>query len=130
MQDMHLSKQHREDLIALCESLKTKSPEDAVSINNIIQFIRDQKFETKKKIMLEVVSAYGPTFMELNEKNQKKEVKKIIEKYDIPKWTFWRMCTSYFQRDFKITLWLMQNTLPIGVKNKDTIEMVNYQKRK
>lgn len=130
MQDMNLSKQHREDLIALCESLKTKSPEDAVSINNIIQFIRDQKFETKKKIMLEVVSAYGPTFMELNEKNQKKEVKKIIEKYDIPKWTFWRMCTSYFQRDFKITLWLMQNTLPIGVKNKDTIEMVNYQKRK
>ena len=54
MQDMNLSKQHREDLIALCESLKTKSPEDAVSINNIIQFIRDQKFETKKKIMLEV----------------------------------------------------------------------------
>ena len=49
MQDMNLSKQHREDLIALCESLKTKSPEDAVSINNIIQFIRDQKFETKKK---------------------------------------------------------------------------------
>ena len=72
MQDMNLSKQHREDLIALCESLKTKSPEDAVSINNIIQFIRDQKFETKKKIMLEVVSAYGPTFMELNEKNSKK----------------------------------------------------------
>ena len=44
MQDMNLSKQHREDLIALCESLKTKSPEDAVSINNIIQFIRDQKY--------------------------------------------------------------------------------------
>lgn len=55
-----------------------------------------QKFETKKKIMLEVVSAYGPTFMELNGKTKKKEVKKIIEKYDIPKWTFWRMCTSYF----------------------------------
>ena len=35
-----------------------------------------------------------------------------------------------FKVDFKITLWLMQNTLPIGVKNKDTIEMVNYQKRK
>ena len=34
-----------------------------------------QKFETNKKIMLEVVSAYGPTFMELNGKNQK-EVKK------------------------------------------------------
>ena len=80
--------------------------------------------------MLEVVSAYGPTFMELNEKTKKKKLKKIIEKYDIPKWTFWRMCTSYFQRDFKITLWLMQNTLPIGVKNKDTIETVNYQKRK
>ena len=31
-----------------------------------------QKFETKKKIMLEVVSAYGPTFMELNGKNQKR----------------------------------------------------------
>lgn len=75
MQDINLSKQHREDLIALCESLKTKSPEDAVSINNIIQFIRDQKFETKK-IMLEVVSAYGPTFMELNKKNQKKKLKK------------------------------------------------------
>lgn len=44
MQDINLSKQHREDLIALCESLKTKSPEDAVSINNIIQFIRDQKY--------------------------------------------------------------------------------------
>ena len=44
MQDINLSKQHREDLVALCESLKTKSPEDAVSINNIIQFIRDQKY--------------------------------------------------------------------------------------
>ena len=44
MQDMNLSKQHREDLITICESLKTKSPEDAVSINNIIQFIRDQKY--------------------------------------------------------------------------------------
>ena len=101
MQDMNLSKQHREDLIALCESLKTKSPEDAVSINNIIQFIRDQKFETKKKIMLEVVSAYSPTFMELNGKKPKKKLKKIIEKYDIPKWTFWRMCTNYFQSGFQ-----------------------------
>lgn len=34
-----------------------------------------QKFETKKKIMLEVVSVYGPTFMELNGKNQKKKLK-------------------------------------------------------
>ena len=34
-------------------------------------------------------------------KKPKKEVKKIIEKYDIPKWTFWRMCTSYFQSGFQ-----------------------------
>ena len=60
-----------------------------------------RKFETKKKIMLEVVNAYSPTFMGLNGKKPKKEVKKIIEKYDIPKWTFWRMCTSYFQSGFQ-----------------------------
>ena len=44
MQDMNLSKLHREELIGLCETLKTKSPEDAVGINSIIQFIRDQKY--------------------------------------------------------------------------------------
>lgn len=44
MQDINLSKQHREELIELCETLKIKSPEDAASINNIIKFIRDQKY--------------------------------------------------------------------------------------
>lgn len=44
MQDMNLSKLHRDELIGLCETLKTKSPEDAIGINSIIQFIRDQKY--------------------------------------------------------------------------------------
>ena len=44
MQDVNLSKYQREKLIKLCEELKIKSPEDAVAINNLIQFIRDQKY--------------------------------------------------------------------------------------
>lgn len=56
-----------------------------------------EKFEIKKKIMNEIIQAYGPSFIELNGKKPKPKVKEILNKYNFPKSTFWRMCTTYFQ---------------------------------
>lgn len=60
-----------------------------------------QKFEKKKNAMNEIISAYGPSFMDLSGKKSKKDVDKIIAKYNIPRNTFWRMCVSYFQSGFQ-----------------------------
>lgn len=59
------------------------------------------KFETKRQMMLEVLNAYGPTFIELNGKKPKDKVKVIMKKYNCIKSTFWRMCTAYFQSGFQ-----------------------------
>ena len=54
-------------------------------------------FELKKKVMTEVVNAYGPSFIELNGKKPKRKIKEILKKYDFPKSTFWKTCTLFFQ---------------------------------
>lgn len=55
------------------------------------------KFDKKKKIMSEVMALYGPSFIELNGRKSKDGIKTIMQKYDIPRNSFWRMCTQYFQ---------------------------------
>ena len=71
-----------------------------IDINNLSDDAK-KKFEIKKKIMQEVVSVYAPTFMDLGGKKPKAEIKRILEKYNIPKWTFWRTCIAYFQSGFQ-----------------------------
>jgi transposase InsO family protein len=54
-------------------------------------------FELKKKVMTEVINAYGPSFIELNGKKPKSKIKEILKKYNFPKSTFWKTCTLFFQ---------------------------------
>ena len=56
-----------------------------------------KKFEEKQKIMREVIAIYQPSFIELTGRKSKKQIKEIISKYKIPRNSFWRMCTIYFQ---------------------------------
>lgn len=56
-----------------------------------------EKFELKQKMMLEVVNAYAPSFMDLSGRKSKEDIKNIMEKYNMPRNSFWRVCTSYFQ---------------------------------
>ena len=56
-----------------------------------------EKFEIKQKMMLEVVNAYAPSFIELSGRKSKEDVKRIMEKYSMPRNSFWRTCTNYFQ---------------------------------
>ena len=59
------------------------------------------KFETKLKIMREIIGIYGPSFIELNGKRRREEVKKLMAKYEFSKNSFWRTCTAYFQSGFQ-----------------------------
>ena len=56
-----------------------------------------EKFELKQKMMLEVVNAYAPSFIDLSGRKSKEDIKNIMEKYNMPRNSFWRVCTSYFQ---------------------------------
>ena len=56
-----------------------------------------EKFELKQKMMLEVVNAYAPSFIDLSGRKSKEDIKTIMEKYNMPRNSFWRVCTSYFQ---------------------------------
>ena len=60
-----------------------------------------EKFELKKKVMEEIILAYGPSFIELSGKKSKNKVKEILQKYNFPKSTFWKTCTQYFQSGMK-----------------------------
>lgn len=60
-----------------------------------------EKFEIKKQMMTEVIKAYEPSFIELNGKKSKEKIKEIIDKYGYSRWTFWRVCTKYFQSGFQ-----------------------------
>lgn len=60
-----------------------------------------EKFEIKQKMMSEVIKAYGPSFMDLNGRKSKDIIKEIMEKYNFPRNSFWRICTNYFQSGFQ-----------------------------
>lgn len=60
-----------------------------------------RKFEWQLQMMYDVMNTYGPAFTELCGRKTKPEIKMIMEKYNCPKTTFWRVCTSYFQSGMK-----------------------------
>ena len=56
-----------------------------------------ERFELKRKMMTEVVKAYGPSFIDLMGKKSKNIITEIISKYNYPKSSFWKLCAKYFQ---------------------------------
>lgn len=56
-----------------------------------------EKFEVRQRLMREVVNLYQPSFIEMNGKKRGRELKEIMTKYDLPRCSFWRICTPYFQ---------------------------------
>lgn len=55
------------------------------------------KFKNAKAMMIEIAKVYGPTYIDLSNKKQKPEAKRIMEKYGFSKCLFYRTCCSYFQ---------------------------------
>ena len=88
------------------------SDELAITEEETIVFDKEQlkdeyqkKFEEKRKMMREVLKIYGPSYMDLSGRKQKPELKAIMEKYNCPRNSFWRICTVYFQsglRDYSL----------------------------
>lgn len=73
-------------------------------VNMLTQNARE-KFEKKKCVMTEVINAYKPTFEKLCGKKTKPELHAILEKYNYPIQSFWRVCVRYFQsgmRDYSL----------------------------
>lgn len=64
---------------------------------NTLSDTTKESFLTQKAAMKELVKAYGPTYMELMGKKAKPAAKKIMEKYNIKKATFWNICRRYLQ---------------------------------
>ena len=88
------------DLLSSGE-IKTDTEEVIIfDINSLSDSIR-KKYEKKKQIMNEVLSVCDASFMYLAGKTPKPEIKAIMDKYELAKNSFWRMCTSYFQSGMK-----------------------------
>lgn len=109
------------DEITLCEMNVTNFSLSVININTLLSLISNKEihiennaqnivfdkeklsnesrafFELKKKVMTEIVNAYGPSFIELSGKKPKNKVKEILKKYNFPKSTFWKTCVLYFQ---------------------------------
>lgn len=56
-----------------------------------------EKFEIKHQMMIDVLKAYAPNYMDLYGRKSKESVNKIVDKYNIPRNSFWRICTQFFQ---------------------------------
>lgn len=91
--------------LILGERMTIKKDEAIIIDKNCLPDNIKKKFELKKSAMREIISVYGPTFTELNNRKSKNKVKEVMDKYGIKKNTFWRMCISYFQsgmQDFSL----------------------------
>ena len=55
------------------------------------------KYEMRKKLVSEIINAYNNNLMALCGKRSKPELRDILEKYNIPLNSFWRMFTKYMQ---------------------------------
>lgn len=76
--------------------LKEDKPHCVVDIDALPDAAKDS-YIRKKKVINEVLACYGPTYMGLSGKKKKHILEEILKRYDITKYTFWRMCTKYFQ---------------------------------
>lgn len=56
-----------------------------------------EKYQIKKNIINELLLNTEKSFMSLSGKTPKPQIKEIIEKYNIPKNSLWRIITNYFQ---------------------------------
>ncbi len=58
------------------------------------------RYVIKKRVFSEIFAMYGPDYIGLSGKEKKPELYKILEKYNLSKPTFWRICVKYFQSGF------------------------------
>lgn len=108
------------DNVTLCEMHTTKFSLSIMDKNTIVLLLEDnqlikeeddpfvfnaddlpasykEKFDLKKQMMIEIIKAYSPSFIDLNGKKKDREAKAIMEKYGLNRCSFWRICTAYFQ---------------------------------
>lgn len=81
--------------------LEIATDDDFIFDINTLSPANREKFLIKKEIMNEVIKIYGPTYEDLCGKSKKAEIQAILNKYNIPNVTFWRMCRKYFQSGLK-----------------------------
>ena len=127
--DKQNNKRHRvvaivNDEITLCEMDTNKLLLSSVYTGTILQFVSDgemyidndekkiidiekvpdkirEKFNMRKEIMSKVIKAYAPSFMELSGHQKKGFIEDILKEYNMPRNSFWRICTAYFQSGFQ-----------------------------
>lgn len=83
--------------LVVSEDLFLKNEELFIFDKNTLSDEFREKFEERYKMMTEVINAYAPTFIGLNGKKKRDDIKQIMDKYSCPRNTFWRICTQYFQ---------------------------------
>ena len=82
------------------EIVKESEDEEIFDINKLPE--KAQKdYRKKKSLVSEVINAYGYRLMSLNGKQSKPELREILDKYETPKNTFWRVFTKYMQSGMK-----------------------------
>ena len=106
------------------ESIIIEKDEDAIIFDiNVLSESTRKKFETKFKLLQDVVNIYGPSYARLYGKHDKPELKELLNKYDIAKNSFWRLCTRYFQSGMKPYSLLDKKSL--GVNKGKTYQYTN-----
>lgn len=90
------------DLINDDEYMITNDEDEKIIFDyNSLSLKEQQNFDKKKKMMVDVINEYKPDYMMLMKRKGKIELKNILEKYEVPTSSFWRICRSYFQSGFK-----------------------------
>ena len=127
--DKQNNKKHRvvaivNEEVTLCEMETNKLLLSSIYIETLLQFISNkemyiendekkiidiekvpekirEKFKTRKEIMLKVMKAYAPSFIELSGHQKKDFIENLLKEYNMPRNSFWRVCTAYFQSGFQ-----------------------------
>ena len=60
-----------------------------------------EKFELRRAMMRDVIKLYEPSFLGLVGRKSRPELDALIDDYSVPRNTFWRTCTKYFQSGMK-----------------------------
>lgn len=88
------------NLVELGDLLVQKEESPVFDKDKLMPELRE-KFQNRKDMMLDVLKAYEPSYIELSGRKQKPKVDAILEKYNCPRNSFWRICCDYFQSGLK-----------------------------
>ncbi len=104
-------------MISIGEMTIEKDDYEVVDIDSLSETAKIN-YERKRNMMNEVVKLYFPSFIDLGSKKQKPELKAIMNKYQCPKSTFWRVCTTYFQSGMRTSALIDKKTLGLNKGKK------------